>query len=69
MAENMNGLKHLQMIVQMDLLKIVNKSALWDEAITVIYKMFCNGRPICVVYSVSKVIPLSYFCGYILFNS
>ena len=35
----------------------------------VIYKMFCNGRPVCGVYPVSKVVPLSYFCGYMLFNS
>ena len=30
--------------------------------------MFCNGRPVCVVHSVSKVVSLPYFCGY-MFNS
>ena len=36
--------------------------------ITVIYKMFCNERPVCVVYSVTKGDPLPYFYGY-MFNS
>ena len=35
----------------------------------VISKMFCNGKPIYVVYPVSKVVPLPYFCGYMLCNS
>ena len=37
--------------------------------IAVIYKMFCNGRPVCVIYPVSKVVPLPYFHWYMLFNS
>ena len=37
--------------------------------IVVIYKMFCNGRPVCIVYLVSKVVSLPYFHRYILFYS
>ena len=31
--------------------------------------MFCNGRPVCVIYLLSQVIPLTYFCRYMLFDS
>ena len=60
MGENVNGLKNLQIIVQ--------DRTVGRGTITVIYKMFCNGRPVCVVYSFNKVILLLYFCGYMLFN-
>ena len=69
MCENMNGLKYFQGIVRVGLAQ--NGEQVCTEVqgtITVIYEMFCNGRPVCVVYSVSKVVLLLYFCGY-MFNS
>ena len=66
MGENMNGLKYFQVGLAQngEQVRIVGQGT-----IMVIYEMFSNGRPVCVVYSVSKVVPLPYFCGYMLFNS
>ena len=70
MGENMNGFKYFQMIVWVGLAQNGEqvRTVEWGT-ITVIYKMFCNGRSICVTYLVNKVVFLPYFCGYMLFNS
>ena len=70
MGENINGLKYFHVIVRIRLAQNGEEVCTAGRgAITVIYKMFFKGRCVCVVYSVSKVVPLPYFCGYMLFNS
>ena len=70
MGGNMNGLINPQMIVRVEFAKNSKQVHIVGRGlITVIYKMFCNGRPVCFVYPVSKVVSLPYFRGYMLFNS